>query len=371
MADYVDLLLKVPPELAKKLLNKETAEVVTRWIDARFEAFTKCPISLADSSKEETVRSMMKAIRQQKINNVDIGKLNKILKTIENKTSSSAKSLSLLSSDMKTALSQISNLKTSFSSVSKLDYIDIAINLVNLGVTVYGILYINNRLNEVQTKLDHLSSEVSQIKNLLTSELQADFHRICLNFGTMSTRIKDNDLVTRQEIEQLLTEMRVFIQRIMRNFSSGAAADIALNMIFNLLSAFTALLCYYVRDYYFEKKHLPDHIKSFIDVYSELMDEHFIKKIEDYLVLNQGIGIVQMSEAITAQKLCVLNCMLQYEDQIERLKMVDSKEEYNEIEKALDEQVRKEIEEILPTLEKDADTMACGAAIRAAVADLL
>ena len=88
MADYVDLLLKVPPELAKKLLNKETAEVVTRWMDARFEAFTKCSISLADSSKEETVRSMMKAVRQQKINNVGIGKLNKILKTIENSDSS-------------------------------------------------------------------------------------------------------------------------------------------------------------------------------------------------------------------------------------------------------------------------------------------
>ena len=371
MADYVNLILKAPPELAKKLLDKKTAEIVTRWLGAKFEAFTKCPISLADSSKEETVRSMMESIRQRTINNVGIGKLNRILETIEKNTSSSVKSLSLLSSDMKTALSQLGNMKASFKSFSKLEYIDIAVNLVNLGVTVYGILYINNRLNEVQTKLDHLSSEVSQIKNLLASELQADFHRICLNFGTMTTRIKDNDAVTRQEIEQLLTEMRVFIQRIMRDFSSGAAADIALNMIFTLLSAFTALLCYYAKDYYFDKKRLPEHIKSFNDVYTELMDEHFIRKIEDYLVLHQGIGIVQMGEAITAQKLCILNCMLQYEDQIERLKMVATEEEYNEIEKALDDQVRKEIEEILPTLEKDPDTMACGAAIRAAVADLL
>ena len=368
MADYVNLVMKASPELAKKLLEKGNAEVVTRWMNAKYEAFTKCAISLADPAKEEAAKSMLDTIRRQNLDHVGIGKLNKIIDMIGKNTSSTASKLSVLSSDMKTALSKMENISASLKSFSKLEYINMAINLVNLGVTVYGIVYIKNRLNEVQAKLDHMSSEVSRIKSLLTSELQADFHRICLNFGTMTTRIKDNDSVSRPEIEQLLTEMRVFIQRIMRDFSSGAAADIALDMIFSLLSAFTALLCYYVREYYFDKKHLPDHIKSFTDVYEELMDDQFLRRIEDYLILNQEMGIVPASEAITAQKLFVLNCVLQYEDQIDRLTMVDTAEEYDELEKMINEQVRTEIEDSLPALEIDADSKACASAIRAAAA---
>ncbi len=343
MAYMTDLVITVPKDLADKLLQKGYLEAVVRQVSQKFKEFHKCTVSVADQTQTEITKILNEIMDRQKMSDINISQMNKILKSVNRNTADSVKKLSLLTNEMKMALSHIDNLSNTLKSISQLSYLNIAVSLVNLGVTVYGFMYIKDSLNTVQTKLDHVSMEVSQIKSLMTNELQADFHRLCLNFGTMTTRIKDDDVVSRQEVEALLTEMRVFLQRIIRNFTSGAAADIALDMIFSLLSAFTSLLCYYARNYYFDKKRLPDHITVFSDIYNELLDEQFLLQVEDYLILNKGMSVIQMDEAIKAQELCVLNCMLQYDDQLQLLSIAETKENYTVLEKVFDAQAGAEV----------------------------
>lgn len=358
MDRFVDLIMKVEPELADRIMKAGKAEVVTRLADAKFEAFTKCPISVGGSGDSEALQSVLNAVRQAKLGEAQTVKsINRTLKAATKAMSTTTRQLSTLSADMKSTLAKVGSIGSTLSSVKSLSYLNAGIGLVNLGVEVAGIVYIGSRLNSVQKSVEKLSAQIGQIKSILTNEKLSEFQKLCLRFGSVSVRLKDRDQIERKEIEDLLIEMRAFISEMVRNMYYDAIdTEILLVIIFNLLSAYTALLNIYVRDYFFEKGRLPENVDAYSSLFKELLDDSFTKMVSDFLVLKKGMGIEGMIDAIHTQKMLIMNCMLQFEDQVDIVELTETKDKYLSLIREANNYVKEEIETIIPEVQDENNT---------------
>ena len=131
---------------------------------------------------------------------------------------------------------------------------------------------------------------------------------------------------------------------MIRNFYYDAMdADTILNMVFNLLAAYVGMLNVLVREYYFDKGRFPDNLDMYASLFKELLDEHFLKMVGDYLVARKGLTVNEMIKSIQTQKLLVMNAVLQYEDQKDILKIAGTKDKYLSLMKIFDIYAKEEI----------------------------
>ena len=125
-------------------------------------------------------------------------------------------------------------------------------------------------------------------------------------------------------------------------------ADTILNMVFNLLAAYVGMLNVLVREYYFDKGRFPDNLDMYASLFKELLDEHFLKMVGDYLVARKGLTVNEMIKSIQTQKLLVMNAVLQYEDQKDILKIAGTKDKYLSLMKISDIYAKEEIDCLIP-----------------------
>ena len=136
---------------------------------------------------------------------------------------------------------------------------------------------------------------------------------------------------------------------MIRNFYYDAMdADTILNMVFNLLVAYVGMLNVLVREYYFDKGRFPDNLDMYASLFKELLDEHFLKMVGDYLVARKGLTVNEMIKSIQTQKLLVMNAVLQYEDQKDILKIAGTKDKYLSLMKISDIYAKEEIDCLIP-----------------------
>lgn len=136
---------------------------------------------------------------------------------------------------------------------------------------------------------------------------------------------------------------------MIRNFYYDAMdADTILNMVFNLLAAYVGMLNVLVREYYFDKGRFPDNLDMYASLFKELLDEHFLKMVGDYLVARKGLTVNEMIKSIQTQKLLVMNAVLQYEDQKDILKIAGTKDKYLSLMKISDIYAKEEIDCLIP-----------------------
>lgn len=136
---------------------------------------------------------------------------------------------------------------------------------------------------------------------------------------------------------------------MIRNFYYDAMdADTILNMVFNLLAAYVGMLNVLVREYYFDKGRFPDNLDMYTSLFKELLDEHFLKMVGDYLVARKGLTVNEMIKSIQTQKLLVMNAVLQYEDQKDILKIAGTKDKYLSLMKISDIYAKEEIDCLIP-----------------------
>lgn len=353
MTSMVDLVIRTSPALAKRLLDNGAADIITRRADGKFDAITKCIVSMLTPNDAQLSNTILNVINVAKYaTNPALGLGIDLLK-ISGVITSSIK-MNRISRDIKTILSRVGEICVSLNVVKDISYLNLGIGLVNLGTEIAGIIYIGKRLNDVQKSIEQLSTQIGQLKSMLTNERISYFHRLCLRFGSISVRLKDNDLVDRKEIEELLIDMRAFISEMIRNLYYDAIdAEIILEMIFTLLSAYVSLLDVFVRDYYFEKGRFQDNLETYsIQLFNELLDDKFIKIIGDYLVVKKGLQISEALSALQTQQLLVANCMLQHQDNIDLIKLLGTKEDYLTLMNALNQYSEGEIEKLIPIIEK-------------------
>lgn len=349
MSDMVQLGINVSKELADRIIKSGKAEVVTRLKNARFDAFTKCPIVLDKGLGSETSAKILSAASS--IHNgttSDIGKMTGALKAVKKRMDTANGSLQAITSTARSTLARVSTISTQLSGLSTLSYITIGVGIANLAISTIGFYTVNKRLDMINENLREISSKIDSIHFCLTSETIEDFQDMVMRFSSISTRMRDHDEVGRQELDDLLIKMRTFISKLIRNFTHQAMdAEIILGMIFDLLTTYSVLLNMFVRSYYFEKQKTPDNLDGYVSLIKELMDDNFIEKVRDYLILDKKMHVRDAIQALQIQQLLTLNCFAQIEDNADILKIVQTKQAYDELVKAVDNSIMQEIPTII------------------------
>ena len=360
MTPMVDLLIRTSPALAKRLLDDGAADIITRMADGKFDAITKCIISVLTPNDVQLSNNILNAISVAKYATNPALSLGIDLLKISGVITSTIK-INGISNDVKTILSRVGEICVSLNVVKNISYLNMGIGLVNLGTEITGIIYIGKRLNDVQKSIEQLSTQIDQLKSVLTNERISYYHRLCLRFGSISVRLKDNDLVDRKEIEEMLIDMSAFISEMIRNIYYDAIdAEIILEMIFTLLSAYVSLLDVFVRDYFFEKGRFQDNLETYSSqLFNELLDDKFINIIGDYLVVKKGLQIREALSALQTQQLLVMNCMLQHQDNIDLIKLLGTKEDYQTLMNALNQYSEGEMAKLIPIIEKKTGRSDC------------
>ena len=365
MTPLVDLVIRTSPALAKRLLDNGAADIITRMADGKFDAITKCIVSVLTPNDAPLSNNILNAISIAKYGTNPALGLGIDLLKIAGVVTSTIK-MNGISKDVKIILSKVGEICVSLNVVKTISYLNMGIGLVNLGTEIAGIIYIGKRLNDVQKSIGQLSTQIGQLKTMLTNERISYFHRLCLRFGSISVRLRDNDFVDRKEIEELLIDMRAFMSEMIRNIYYDAIdAEIILEMIFTLLSAYVSLLNVFVRDYYFEKGRFQDNIETYSNqLFSELLDDKFIKIVGDYLVVKKGLQISEALSALQTQQLLVTNCMLQHQDNIDLIKLLGTKKDYLTLMNALNQYSEDEMEKLIPIIEKKTGRSDCREVIK-------
>lgn len=364
MDRWIKVAMKVDPALAKKIAKEGEIEVVTRLGDGKFDTMTKVPVK-----KDSKAISALRAAKFGLVNPNSVLKLLKwtaIMGTT--KITTEFFSSMFMSSWKEEIMAKLEEISTQVKGVKRLGYLNTGIGLVNLGVEVAGILYIRKRLDEVQKDIEKLSNKISQVKNILTSEKLSEYQNLSMRFGSATNGLSHGDSIDRYEIDKLLIDMRTFSGEMIRNFYSDAMdAEIILEIVFNLLAAYTALLNIYIREYYFDKGRFPDNLESYTSLFDELTDDRFSKLVQDYLVVKKGMSIIEAINAIQVQKLLVANCMLQYKDQLDILNIVETKDKYLSLMKITDKYVESEIERLIPKVAEETGDENCREVIQEAL----
>lgn len=350
MDSTVKFLLSVNPELAEKIMRSGKAEIVSRFADAKFDAFTKCPVSVYNPASEGSVQDLITSARQALANNAKaMGGFQQTLNTAKNELANATNQVTHLSLATRKALSNFPALNKRLGSISSLSFANMGIGLLNLGVEITGLVYIGKRLNDMRGKIDQVARSVSSVKSILTNEKITEYEKLSMQYASLMRKIRKKDAsITWKDLEALLIGFKPFMSEMIRNlYQNNIDMDILLEIIYNLLPAYTGLLCLYIRAYYFEEKELPENTDVFMSLFSDLLNDSLRKKICEHLFLNKQVSVEELYKISQTQDLLALNSRMQIEDQIEILIMAETEDNYQSLSRAIDDSVAARIDSVM------------------------
>lgn len=345
MQDVV-ITLKVSEEIAKLIQEKGLAELVIRRRDAKYKLFYNALLEgKTDSVRQEAEKKALELLSE---NEHSLNRIQKVLKGI----SENNKGILALSENAKINLNQLEKIAGGMQKLEKLQYLQIGLQCANIAVDIAGFVMVYNKLSAVENKIADLKKDVVNIHVLLTNEKIAKFTKLSATFGFVMQKIKDNDPIDRDTLDEFLTDMHSFMKNLKLDFLSDVVdGEIIMEMIISLLSSYTMILGEYIRNYYFEKGKLPSTLNNYMAVYRELLEKDFCDRATEYLFIHRKMNFADAIEANNAQKIIILKYLANIEDLIQVLKATRSKEEYFKFISSVDDAIKAEAESEVAFLE--------------------
>lgn len=329
----VAVTLMVPEEIAKFIRENGLSELVFRRRDAKFKYFYKAKLAQQTdpARQEELLKHLSNLFSDVSSRNENgLNRVHNVLKELRDGQNA-------LSENAKMELSQLVNMADGISHLANLQYLQIGLSCVNIAVDVAGFMIIYQKLSEVEAKIAELGKDVAKIHTMKVNEIISKFKQLHSQFSSLTEKIRDNDRMDRDKLEQFLFDVEKFIDEQKLNFMSDSIyGEIALEMITSLLNCHTVILGAYLRDYFFEKQKLPGIYDSYLSVYDELLKESFYDKIAEDLFVNRGMSYAGTIEANNAQKIVILENLTKINDLSKLLRVTKTKERYDEVIQAVD-----------------------------------
>ena len=341
----VDIMLRVPAELAKYINDNGIAEICKRNGIARFESFTKCKFLGEAKDDAGRINDLFEEIMNVKgQNKIGIDKVRKELSNVKDGLAN----LNVATKNMGASLQTIEAVAKASKTLS---YINVGLSLANIGVSVAGFIVVSNKLNNLAVEVKHMAKQVGNISDVQKNEKITTYEQLIMKFNSMVDRLRRNKDVGLKEIEELLIEMRSYVSDLVRNLNDEAlGAEILLNIINSIMPAYTLLFCEFLDRHYFEEGIIPANYDMFITLYDEFASEKFKISLEDYYFFVLKMHNLDVLDAINTQILLGINGRVQVEDQLEILKTFKTKDKYEQYEQELDSIVEKEYNEAVEAL---------------------
>ncbi|MBR3598424.1 MAG: hypothetical protein IKL53_00950 [Lachnospiraceae bacterium] len=349
MEKMVALEMFVDKTIANEIREKGLAEIALRRADAKFKAMVKCKLA-GPTDSDNVLPEKLKSVAMYLSEKNSIG-----LESVRNTLISLNKGTNKLTEATKNIAMQVDGIYSLTNSVMNISYLNTGLSLANTAIDVAGFMIVTDKLNDLNTEVKEVSNKLNKIANMQKNEKIAICQKLIMRCNAVATKIRDNDEVDLDKLEDLIMEIRAYLSEMIMNLHDEALGEeIVLNIIYTMMPAYTALFHEFLRRYYFQKHMVPVNYDMFLSLYGELEGESFIQRLQDYYFIKEKLHTIEVLDVLNTQTLLGLNGLIQIEDQLSILKTLGNEEKITLFENGLKRYAKNRIKEVIPILAKEA-----------------
>ena len=237
--------------------------------------------------------------------------------------------------------------------MQKVSFLNTGLSLVNTGVSVATFIVVNKKLNEIQATLNTLADTVDKIYKIEVANIISETSNLISRFKSFQMHYEDGDLDYRN-MYILLSDTRSQIEKLINlSLSEALPFDFANELIYKMLPVYSESLTFYLEYYYKNKGTIESSgVEYFQNIYNELLQENYINRFEDYLIIDKDYNDRDSSLLLTEQKYIIANYFTGVSDTRELIENTDSYDEYIKLQKCIDDTVLYEINDELDNYKK-------------------
>lgn len=337
--EMVKLLLEVPAEHAKEILEYKNPELVTRGIFKRFKNFFKCKVSEAPPDAAEAMEKAM---------NVFAKKTSTSIESVRKTVSNIEKNSQVLTNSVKNISVNVDKLTNITKITQGLSFLNAGMSMANLAVNVAGFAMISKKLNELGDKIREIDAAIQKQVEEKKIDKVIDGRELVMAYNDLADAWKSGQNVPLDKEQELLRKMTSYLSGLTEYMERGfLEIELCMDIIMNLLPAYTITITEYVKHYYFERQSLPTNLDSFKAVYMEFLKSELKAMLLDYFFLDVGVNYNEALDDTNMVVLLALNDLTTIEDQVELLEMTGSEEEFKEVDRELEELAQMQLDEVL------------------------
>ena len=331
-----EVTLDVAPRVAKLLEDQSYAELVFREKNRRFDFFTKGLVT--NTSSENASNAISDAV-----SDMSLTKMRRVCSQFDEGGSSISARLGSLDSATKAMAVNADKLIMLTRVTGILSFLNMALSLVNIGVSVVGFKRISKDLSGLSSELKEIKSSVSKLVSATESEKISDCEKLIMRFNSVSDHIQNDDVKDLDELQNLLIDMNGYLSEMIRNMINNVfSVEDTLELILRITPAYSILLADFLRRYFFKYGKRPNNYDTFIDLYSEFFQQTVTKTLQDYFMINKNVNYLDAMDVINSVRLLALNGRTGVEDQILLAEKMETEEEYKQVDIELAALVQKE-----------------------------
>ena len=333
MDQLTTIQMLVERQAIPKLLKNEVLEIVTRNAGAKYKPFIKAYFPEGGERASELTRQLLGDSTSYNLEEVR-GAMRAVQHNL-NTISKKSKNMSI----------QVNQIYNAVNSVQKLAYLNTGLSLVNIGVSVAGFAMISNKLNILGVEVQRLSQRLNQITVILKNNIISRFQTLIMLYNQTSSKLSKNEEIDLDSLEKQIIDMRSFLSEMVRDLNEQALQEeVLLEIIYTLVPAYTALLCEFVKLYYFEHSENTSNYTMFLTLYDELENSEFRKHLFDYYMLDKKLPNLDVVDILNAQSLLGINGRVQVEDELNLVRIFETEEKYNQFDKEIDDLIKAKVQ---------------------------
>ena len=337
--EMVKLLLEVPAEHAQEILKYRNPELVTRGVFKRFKNFFKCKVSEAPPDAAEAMEKAMNAFAKKTSTSIE-----SVRKTVSN----IEKNSQALTDSVKNISVNVDKLTNITKITQGLSFLNAGMPMANLAVNIAGFAMVSKQLSELSDKIKEIDVAIQKQVEEKKIDKVIDGRELIMAYNDMADAWKNDQKISLDKEQELLRQMTSYVSSI-TEYMERELLDIELCMdiIMNLLPAYTITISEYIKHYYFDNNNLPTNLDLYKAVYREFLKPEVKNLLLDYFFLGIGVGYNEAVDDTNMIVLLALNDLTTIEDQEELLKMTETEEEYKEVDRELAKIAQMQLDEVL------------------------
>ena len=301
-------------ELKSKFGNN--FEIVVRMKDGKYKEFTKVLLGKAkDSSNEETIKKICK-------------QTTKLLKNTDK---------------MNSAINTIKGLEV-FNSV---------IGVMNLCSTTAGFVIVCHKLNKISEQVENV---MNTIKDIYHGETMYKFDNVIEEHTKMLDGKEGGIAFTEKDYLDLIIKENTLLKLLYKIFCDETSSNRLeiLEAIIALSSMMAVAICEFDSIYRYEhkdKKSLYSGHDAWMETYNMLLNSEFVKGLQDFFFIDEDRTQYETDILVGGVKERFENAMEAIDLKAEFLKLLDSKEEYDNAIKVINDSIFEDISSLIKTEE--------------------
>lgn len=180
-----------------------------------------------------------------------------------------------------------------------LSHANLLLNAVNLGATCVGFTIMYREMKQLSAELNqHIMQLDETVRKGFDIEHQYKLDQVLAEHNDMLDGIKRQQPYTEREMRRLVDDEHRMILLLINTLKADVTNDQGslIVSLFSLMGMFTASLCSFDELYYFNNPQTHGHAnpwhmshENWMAVYDDMSSEWFVKKLQDYCVLERGM----------------------------------------------------------------------------------